>query len=413
MERNVIHQMDALTLLQMLPDASINCCVTSPPYYGLRSYGAGAGEMGSEDSPQAFVARLVAVLAELRRVLRSDGTVWLNLGDSYSGSGKGGDLGIPTDRHTYSPSHRAPQLGYKPKDLMGMPWRVAFALQDDGWWLRSDIIWHKPNPMPESVTDRPTKAHEYIFLLTKRAKYFYDADAIRETNSPNKPWGATNGSRTADAKAIHGQHGTSSIIASKMSHEERLARYNSAGRNKRSVWTIPTQPNPLVHFASFPEKLVEPCVLAGCPKAVCVECGSPVERVVEKPKPPEWAYTKARQSNDPNVRVSPLGQSGKASGGKMQKWLDANPAITTGWHDGCQCQAAKRPGVVLDMFAGTGTVGMVARRHGRDYVLGDLSEKYVAMARDRLRQPFERLQVKADNDVSDLPLFKGLADDAL
>jgi len=251
---------DCLASLRVLPPACINTCVTSPPYFGLRDYGV-EGQIGLEETPDAYVNKLVGVFREVRRVLRDDGTLWLNLGDSYSGSGKG-VWDAPEERkiavkETYRPSVNPVkvQTGLKPKDLIGIPWRVAFALQQDGWYLRQDIIWHKPNPMPESVTDRCTKAHEYIFLLTKSARYFYDADAIKEPCQWSGSWSASN---THTAVAQGGNHGKTSIFNQRWTDK-------NGGRNRRSVWTVTTKPFKGAHFATFPPDLIEPCVLAGCP----------------------------------------------------------------------------------------------------------------------------------------------------
>lgn len=232
--KNVILTGDALEWLRQLPDNSVNTCVTSPPYWGLRDYGID-GQIGLEETPEAYVERMIAVFREVRRVLRDDGTLWLNLGDSYAGSGKGAWKVKDRQKEVYIPDPDSPQCrlpkvpsGLKPKNLIGIPWRVAFALQADGWYLRSDIIWYKPNAMPESVRDRPTKAHEYIFLLTKSERYYYDADAIKEdavSGNPNRP-----------------------------------------KRNKRTVWTVSTKPFKGAHFATFPPDLIEPCILAGCPE---------------------------------------------------------------------------------------------------------------------------------------------------
>ncbi len=243
-----------------LQDACVDCCVSSPPYYGLRSYGVDA-QIGLEPTPDAYVAELVAVYREVRRVLKPQGTVWLNLGDSYAGgAGRwGGCDNMPnckqsTNRGSHDQSSVIP-FGMKPKDLMGIPWRVAFALQADGWYLRSDIIWHKPNPMPESVQDRPTKAHEYLFLLSKQERYYYDADAIKEANT----WADHNrfGNKNAAARLVTKLTGNMRTDAPEFTDRE--------GRNRRSVWTIPTMPYAGAHFATMPEKLVEPCILAGCP----------------------------------------------------------------------------------------------------------------------------------------------------
>jgi len=246
---------DVIDGLRSLPDQSVQCCVTSPPYWGLRDYGV-EGQIGLEPSPEEYVARLVEVFREVRRVLRDDGTLWLNLGDSYNGSGgAGGDYG-PKGLKAGQPKYPGRHIqSLKPKDLVGIPWRVAFALQEDGWYLRSDIIWHKPNPMPESVADRPTKAHEYVFLLTKQARYFYDADAVRE---PGGVWRGTDFLPNSSKDAIS-NCSTSATGASKNNRNTS----ERTGKNKRSVWTIPTHPTPEAHFAVFPEALVEPCVKAG------------------------------------------------------------------------------------------------------------------------------------------------------
>lgn len=257
--KNVILTGDALEWLRQLPDNSVNTCVTSPPYWGLRDYGID-GQIGVEETPEAYVERMVEVFREVRRVLRDDGTLWLNLGDSYAGSGKGAWKVKDRQKEVYIPDPDSPQCrlpkvpsGLKPKDLVGIPWRVAFALQADGWYLRSDIIWHKPNPMPESVKDRPTKAHEYIFLLSKSKKYYYDNDAIREESKG--VWNSAKGfNKDGQSKRnIEGRIGN---------REDKL----QTGRNKRSVWTVSTKPFKGAHFATFPPDLIEPCVLAGCPE---------------------------------------------------------------------------------------------------------------------------------------------------
>ena len=244
---------DCIEQMRTLPDASVNCCVTSPPYFGLRDYQV-PGQIGLEDTPDAFVARLVEVFREVRRVLRDDGTLWLNLGDSYSAQGgaqvqgtkqaKGSQVGA------WGGESRRGVPGLKPKDLIGIPWRVAFALQADGWYLRQDIIWHKPNPMPESVRDRCTKAHEYVFLLSKGPRYYFDSEAIKE----DAVKGAAGSSFSKGKTATH-QLGRSS----------EKARAEDGKRNRRSVWTVTTKPFKGAHFATFPPDLIEPCILAGCP----------------------------------------------------------------------------------------------------------------------------------------------------
>lgn len=243
---NHIYEGDARQILSTIPNDSINCCVTSPPYYGLRDYGV-KGQIGLELTPKAYIRRIVHVFREIRRVLRNDGTCWLNLGDSWNGNGgQYGDakstLGGSKHSDIASSAKRFKKTSQnlKPKDLIGIPWRVALALQSDGWYLRQDIIWAKPNPMPESVTDRCTKSHEYIFLLTKSARYWFDADAIKQDMQP---------STLKDQQQGSG-----------------LLKPNGDKVNRRSVWTIATQPYTEAHFATFPVELPRLCISAGCPE---------------------------------------------------------------------------------------------------------------------------------------------------
>jgi DNA modification methylase len=249
---------DCIEQMRGLSDQSAHTCVTSPPYFGLRDYGR-AEQIGLEDTPDAFVAKLVDVFREVRRVLRDDGTLWLNLGDSYAGGG-GHSPNAPSSATSKSGKYGdalksggiKPQGAIKTKDLIGIPWRVAFALQADGWYLRQDIIWHKPNPMPESVRDRCTKAHEYVFLLSKGPRYYFDADAMRE------PGVIPAGTRAAKGSAERaGQPGVNA----------RPPEYKvyDGMRNRRSVWTVTTKPYSGAHFATFPPDLIEPCILAGAP----------------------------------------------------------------------------------------------------------------------------------------------------
>lgn len=246
---------DCVDSMKTMPDQSVQTCITSPPYFGLRDYGVD-GQIGLEQSPEAYVAKLVEVFREVKRVLMDDGTLWLNLGDSYAGSGKGQYLdgeNDPKKKKTKGMklNNGNVPLGLKPKDLMGIPWRVAFALQADGWYLRQDIIWHKPNPMPESVTDRCTKSHEYIFLLSKSNKYYFDNEAIKEHANPDSTV------RDRDNTRLNNTPGRTKMAGLKVNDYET--------RNKRSVWTVTTNPTSIAHFATFPPDLIEPCVLAGCP----------------------------------------------------------------------------------------------------------------------------------------------------
>jgi DNA modification methylase len=262
---------DCLIELKKLPDCSVQMCVTSPPYYGLRDYGID-GQIGLEETPETYVQKLVGVFGEVKRVLKDDGTLWLNLGDSYVASQAGNkDKSIGFDgrpRNNLRESNKALGIidktklrGLKQKDLMGIPWRVAFALQSDGWYLRQDIIWHKPNPMPESVTDRCTKAHEYIFLLAKSQKYYFDNEAIKEPQSENTFKRYKPGEKIPSFK----KEGGSARKTKQWAESAPLAILPN-GRNKRSVWTITTKPFREAHFATFPEDLIKPCILAGSKK---------------------------------------------------------------------------------------------------------------------------------------------------
>lgn len=251
---------DALEQLRTLADGSVHCVVTSPPYYGLRNYGV-AGQIGMEETPAEYVMRLVEVFREVKRVLRDDGTLWLNLGDSYVGTGDKGTYRDPKyaqGRNGQAVARNRKVAGLPAKNLMGIPWRVAFALQEDGWILRSDIIWTKGNPLPESVKDRPTRSHEYIFLFSKQPRYCYDSEAIAEPLS-----------RPEEAKRK-----TPALFGGRLKHQNTPTRLSSGNpytgtssgtRNKRSVWMVNTTGYPETHFAVFPEKLVEPMILAGCP----------------------------------------------------------------------------------------------------------------------------------------------------
>ena len=247
---------DCIEKLKQLSEKSINTCVTSPPYYALRNYQMD-GQVGVEQSPDDYVQKIVQVFREVRRVLKDDGTIWINLGDSYAGSGGAGNQfdqienGLSPYKQTGSPK----DIGLKPKDLIGIPWRVAFALQADGWYLRSDIIWHKPNPMPESVKDRPTKSHEYIFLLSKNRTYYYDQESIKTPVKQENMKGTTTHKRSTkdwgDGTGVKTHNGFDKS-------------YDMA--NKRDVWTVPTDKFEGQHFATFPKELIKPCILAGCPE---------------------------------------------------------------------------------------------------------------------------------------------------
>ncbi len=406
MIEGIIHG-DALAVLRTLPDESVHCVVTSPPYWGLRDYGV-EGQLGLEKTPEEYIERMVEVFREVRRVLRSDGTLWLNMGDSYAGSW--GNQGRKEERGTQRPINgdmmqpvhdgRYPANesntgacppGLKPKDLVGMPWRLAFALQADGWYLRSDIIWHKPNPMPESVTDRPTKAHEYLFLLSKRPRYFYDAEAIREEaaypdgpNSPQSiksPHGQGFTRRAAgNAKTFRGggayTEGQSKVNGAIVERDSHGNEPNPSGkRNKRTVWTIATQAMPEAHFATFPEKLVEPCIRAGTSeRGVCPDCGAPWVRAVDV----EYENPGNRTTNGPRS----IDNKHEVSAGYEVR-LERR-STTTGWDPSCECGGDPIPAIVLEPFCGAATTPLVAKKLGRHFVAIELSAEYIEISNRRL-----------------------------
>lgn len=327
----MILQGDALSVLKTLDDESISCCVTSPPYYNLRDYGVD-GQIGLEKSPEEYIEKLVEIFREVKRVLKKDGTLWVNVGDSYAGSGKGRVKGGVAKMENFGKVqlsnagtingilHKTQCDSCKPKDLIGILWMLAFALRADGWYLRQDIIWAKPNPMPESVRDRCTKSHEYIFMFSKSPRYYYDSESIKEDSvSYDKRPSALQRAREKDYATkdrLNPEAYLKTRYGGKKYTENPDAFYRTKSgnaydyrpkRNKRDVWTVTTKPYKGAHFATFPPDLIEPCVLAGCPEG----------------------------------------------------------------------------GTVLDPFAGSGTTGMVAKKHGRDFVLIELNEEYVKLCEDR------------------------------
>jgi DNA modification methylase len=400
------HTGDCLDILPTLESQSIQSVVTSPPYWGLRDYGLppivwpavsyapmpGLPEMGFEEwrgclglepSPEMYVAHLVHVFRLVREVLRDDGTCWHNMGDSYSASPKGNLNGQDKSGLTSTRTQEnAPagidkrSIGLKPKDLIGIPWRAAFALQADGWWLRSDIIWAKPNPMPESVIDRPTRAHEYLFLLAKSARYYYDADAIRE---PHKAESIERDKLGWNA-AFKGRH---TMPGEKRPHStDRNGFLNPGGRNKRTVWRVATQPYPEAHFATFPPALIEPCILAGTSaKGCCPECGAPWERVVEKVFHPQEDVSAER-----GVRGNGTQKPMDKSSGWQGVPRGSTESRIINWQPTCDCDVGNPiPCTVLDPFAGSGTTGRVAIKHNRRAILIELNPNYVALQRERMR----------------------------
>jgi DNA modification methylase len=377
-----LYKSDARSL--PIPDTSVDCVVTSPPYWGLRDYGLDEQGLGLEPTPEEYCANMVAVFREVWRVLKPTGTVWLNLGDSYSSGSRTTTTNDTLRGDTTVNVTRTPVVkGIKPKDLVGIPWRVAFALQADGWYLRSDIIWSKPNPMPESVTDRPTKAHEYIFLLTKSPRYYYDADAIREAHvypALNKAAQYGEGYRNkvngkyTDAKMGGGGAGFKGH--SGVYKADGTPLNNPLGRNKRSVWEITTQPYPEAHFATYPESLVSPCILAGTSeKGVCAECGKPWERTSVVTSVPDC------ETRDNRIGVIPgRNHASRMNSKGMEKVIRAD----TGWQPTCDCNADTVPATVLDPFAGSGTTLAVAQRVGRRGIGTDLSAEYLKLASKRI-----------------------------
>lgn len=426
--RNMILQGDVLDMLATMPDESVHCVVTSPPYWGLRDYGTATWEGGAENCDhkkvsdtlaavatstllggkkttghqqegfgavchkcgarridqqlgleptiEEYVAKQVAVFREVRRVLRADGVCFVNLGDSYQGSANAGGeesrtcAGRPNARDRNLPT----KTGLKPKDLCGIPWRVALALQADGWWLRSDIVWAKPNPMPESVTDRPTRSHEYIFMLTKSARYWCDMDAVKEGVTGNShPQG--HGDSRKIAPAGSGIKNNDSFVP---------ATWNATradlptARNLRSVWQIPTFAFSAAHFATFPPEIPRRCIRMACPERCCAKCGAGWVRVVD--------ITYQDGGNG-----GPSGQIGD-SAGMMRPMPErkTKSVHTLGFRPSCKCGVEETtPGIVLDPFLGSGTTAVVAKELGRDWIGIELSPTYADMAARRIRGEFD------------------------
>lgn len=396
-----ILQGDVRSCLKQIEDESVQCCITSPPYWGLRDYGCD-GQIGLEPTPEAYVADLVEVFHEVKRVLRNDGVLWLNLGDSYAGSGKGGqseekrsENWQPQYPHIGETARIAAKTkgageertppGMKPKDLVGIPWMVAFALRADGWYLRSDIIWNKPNPMPKSVTDRCTKSHEYIFMLTKSERYFYDAEAVKEPSSPQSDlnWartgpvselivpGHTAAQHRADRPSV--KRGGFNGKTNELEGREAF-RAVTETRNKRDVWTVATQPCAEAHFATFPPKLIEPMILAGTSeRGCCPKCGKPWERIVEH----ENAVIELSETALLKRSIGLATQSG-------EKQVSPASNKTIGWQPTCDCGLDPVPCTICDPFIGSGTTAIQAVRLHRHYIGCELNPDYVKMAERRI-----------------------------
>lgn len=368
---------DALTVLRTLASNTVQTCVTSPPYFCLRDYGI-PEQIGLEETPESYIDKLVEVFREVRRVLRHDGTLWLNLGDSYAGSMKGmgsngkasGGTKQQTNRGGIGIGKSDWSLCYlKSKDLIGIPWRVALALQADGWYLRSDIIWRKTNAMPSSVKDRPTKDFEYVFLLSRSKQYFYDAAAICEPISQtirerNKYSRSRDRHKSYSSGIYHSNEGM-------VSHHGDMRC--SSTRNRRSVWDIPVKPYHEAHFAVMPPALVELCILAGSAPRACSHCNAPMLRVS--------IPTGHRNNREP--AHAPFSTATKTD---STGWAPTSVPTDT-WEPGCHC--ANNTGdatcIILDPFSGAGTVPYVASQLGRRYIGIDLNSDYIAMADRRLR----------------------------
>lgn len=458
-QARLIYGQDCLASLKALPDKSVHMIATSPPYFGLRDYGTATWEggdpncghrvggqvpdsknpkaitagvrpgadashcracgakriddqLGLERTPEHYIQRLVAIFEEIRRVLRDDGVAWLNLGDSYVTpmKGIGGDKGFSAGGSKRENNRTQPKMAdpirsnygdlkVKPKDILGIPWRVAFALQADGWTLRQDIVWAKNNPMPESVVDRCTRSHEYIFMLTKGERYFYDQESIKE------PMAAESVSRYdyafggAKAEAL-----TEAEVSGDGSRTHPIGKRDpSPLRNKRSVWTVNPKPYPGAHFATWPEELVSLMVKAGSSeKGCCSACGAPQSRMTKK-RSRGWNGSKYGER-----AVQATG--GAISGGTTKSTLGSsngtqvNETVTVGWQPTCTCDAPLTPCTILDPFSGSATTGAVALMLGRNYIGLDLNEDYLdlAVARLEARPPKDGSSDVSDDDVMDL-----------
>lgn len=369
---NTILQGDCLAVLKTLPANLVQCCVTSPPYYHLRDYGVDA-QIGLEDTPQEYIDKLVQVFREVRRVLKEDGVLWLNLGDSYANDQKWG--GHPSGKHRKElHTMTRPQrfTGLPGKNLLMIPARVALALQEDGWILRQDCIWHKPTAMPESVTDRPTTAHEHVFLLAKNEHYFYDADAIREPLKPKTftTFGIAHHEQGNDGRGLVKSDNWGRTVGERQ--PKLTAAGEIAGANKRSIWTVASQPYPEAHFATMPPKLVEPCILAGTSPRACEQCGAVWKRMIAS-----TGQVNQRES----AHVPGTCQTKTDSTG----WAPTRRG-TDHWQPTCTCPHNHGSGkcVVLDPFMGAGTVALVALQHHRHYLGIELNPTYIALATKRI-----------------------------
>jgi len=389
---------DALEVLRGLPDELFHCCATSPPYWGLRDYGV-EGQLGLEKTPEEYVAKMVTIFREVRRVLRDDGVLWLNLGDCYAGSGRGGNVGgssrlgggkehqeqcriargsqLAAGLHENARQNGAigrawvpPPPGLKQKDLVGVPWMVAFALRADGWYLRSDVIWHKPNPMPESTRGRPTKSHEYVFLLTKSRDYFFDDEAIAE-EAVMRPQRRPNGHKRRRPGPLLAEHTFSGTIRDEPAQDG----VHDGKRHVRSVWRIATTPFKEAHFAVMTLELARRLVRSGASeRGCCPTCGAPLVRILQRTKAVIALSDRALEQRE----------AGRATTchGTM---LEPPKMETLGWKSSCDCTGVEPvPCRVLDPFAGAGTTGVAAREHACDFVGIEINPTHVEMADRRI-----------------------------
>lgn len=357
---------DARKRLRDLPDGSVHSVITSPPYWRMRTYGQQEGMIGLEATFDAHIENLLAVFAEVWRVLRPEGTLWLNYGDGYANDGKwGGQTGGKQAYHGDQPGRQKVSTGLKPKDLIMMPARIALALQDAGWWLRSEIIWAKTNPLPESVKDRPSSTHEKIYLLSKQKTYFYDADAVRR---PFRDQAQGMNAYEIDALPLGNNGGGSGTSAPTDADDGYV---DTTGTSLRNIWAMPTAAFPDAHFATFPSALAETCMKAGTSAhGACAACGAPFERVTARNESEPWHHARLVEGNH------------KRDGHKS--FDEREPPVTVGWEASCRCDANRVPCTVLDPFSGAGTVGLVASRQGRSSVLVEIDIKYAELSYDRL-----------------------------
>jgi DNA modification methylase len=370
--------LNANALAIPLADQSVQCVVTSPPYYGLRDYGV-SDQLGLEQTPEAYVANMVAVFRECKRILRDDGTLWVNIGDSYArdpakvGNGHPSTGKQATNKGSLYDYQSPIPNGLKQKDLIGIPWMLAFALRADGWYLRQDIIWAKPNPMPESVKDRCTKSHEYIFLLSKSQKYYFDNEAIKEP-------AAYDGRKDEQFKgAIKSYDGVMPNGQPQSFAQNGHPRWNkdvdgNRVRNKRDVWTVTTKPYKGAHYATFNPELIKPCILAGAPETCCAKCGAPYKRVVE------------HKTSTPGQKPGYAQNTGmRNDGDRAGGWTDMETK-TLDFQPTCTCNAGTSSGIVFDPFVGSGTTVATAIQLGRKGIGLDLSLTYLyENAKDRIK----------------------------